>query len=294
MADKFEDPEDYYYVNDSPSPVEADGTIVVSRRKVRREQTRFNIDSFRSEINRGGVVSTHSYLVTFSKPNITSATGSPLSKFIEENGSILAMRCDSAILPGVRLLKDETIRRFGYGPIERVPYAVQFNDLTLNWVMDSRGKVLEFFNQWMNMIINFDSAGTRDMETTKRVGNLDFSPYEVGYKDDYVIPKMNIFVYDQESDQVVIYEVFDVFPSAINDVPVNWAEQDTPLRYSIEFSYTDINIITPKTSDDIPERLRRDFAEIDSQFNNARYSEFIGAAGTVIGSALSRLFKGSF
>jgi hypothetical protein len=245
-------------------------------------------------MTRGGVVSTHSYLVTFSKPNLGSGTASPLAKFIDQSSSILSMRCDSAILPGVRLLKDETIRRCGYGPIERVPYSVQFNDITLNWVLDTRGKVMEFFNMWMNMIVNHDSAGTRDMLTPKRTGDLDFSPYEIGYKDDYVIPKMNIFVYDQTLDQVVIYEIFDVFPSAINDIPVSWGEQDTPIRLSVEFSYTDLNIITPKTSDDIPDRLVRDFAEIDSQFNNARYSEFLGAVGDTIGAGLNRLFRGSF
>jgi len=251
-------------------------------------QSRFNIDSFKAEMNQSGIVPTHSYLVTFSPFNNGPAFN--LSNFITDNGSVLAMRCESAILPGIRLLKDETIRRYGYGPIERVPYSAQFNDITLNWVLDTRGKIMEFFNMWMKTIVNYDSAGGRDMVSTSTMGGLNYSPYELGYKDSYSNPKMNIFIYDNALDQVVIYEIFDVFPSAINDVPVSWGEQDSALKLSIEFSYTDINIITPKNTAEIPQRIFNDFATIQAQFNDARYAEFTGNKTDLFG----KIFTGSF
>jgi len=294
MPAEIENPEDENiqrrYDNDSPEFQPGEHSIVVSR----KQRSFFDIDTFRAEMKQGEIVPTHSFLVTFSKFGIDSPTASPLSRFIDNDSSLLAMRCDNAILPGVRLLKDETVRRYGYGPIERVPYSVQYNDITLNWILDRRGKVLDFFNQWLRMISNFDSHGTRDMRTETTVGSLSMAPYEVGYKDHYTCPKMTIYVYDHQSDRVVIYEIYDVFPSAINDVPVSWAEQDTALRYSIEFSYTDIRIITPKTSSEIPESVSEEFAEIDSQLVNSRYAEWFGDARSILAGGLGRFFRGSF
>ena len=288
MSDIFENPEDSERV---PSTDET-SEIIVRPRPART--TRFNIDTFRTEINKAGIVSTHSYLVTFGRFNSESSTARPIAQFLDNESEMLPMRCDSAILPGIRLLKDETIRRYGYGPIERVPYAVQFNDITLNWVLDRNSKILDFFNQWMRMVVNFDSAGGRDMQTERAQGDLSFAPYEMGYKDDYVIPKMNIFIYDNENDQIAVYEIFDVFPSAINDVPVAWGEQDTPLRLSIEFSYTDINILTPKSSQDFPEDLQRELTGIEALLNDQRFAPFLGDARTLTSQGIGRLFSGSF
>ena len=175
MSDVFENPEDANTAVQEPIGPE----IVVRPRAPRTE--RFNINTFKSEFNRSGIVRTHSYLVTFGRFNTTSSTAKPISDFLDNESEMIPMRCDSAILPGVRLLKDETIRRYGYGPIERVPYAVQFNDITLNCVVDKDAKILDFFNQWMKMIVNFDSAGGRDMQTPNRQGDLTFEPYEMGY-----------------------------------------------------------------------------------------------------------------
>ena len=144
------------------------------------------------------------------------------------------------------------------------------------------------------MIVNFDSAGGRDMQTPNRQGDLTFEPYEMGYKDDYVCPKMNIFMYDERSDKIVIYEIFDVFPSAINDVPVAWGEQDTPLKLSIEFSYTDMNIITPKSSRDIPLGLQSELNGLESLLNDQRFAPFLGDARTLASQGIGRLFSGSF
>lgn len=224
-----------------------DIVVTGQRAPVSVQQRRFNIDSFRSEFSKDNVVSTHSFLVSLSPFRSTSATARSLSSFIQNSSETITMRCDTAILPGIRLMKDETIRRYGYGPIERVPYSAQFNEITLNWILDGSAEILNFFNTWMQSIVNTDSAGGQDMRTPTRMGNVSYSPYELGYKDDYACPKMDIFVYDHRLQQVVVYEIFDVFPSAINDTPVSWAEQDTLLKYSIEFSYTDLIVSTPKS-----------------------------------------------
>lgn len=240
-----------FLVEDGAEPIyNSEGYIINSEIGGPGERTptrgRFSINTFMAEIAKNDILPTHSYLVTFSPFRINSLTGKYLSSFTED--SAIGLRCDTAILPGIRLLKNETVYRYGYGPIERVAYSAQFNDIQMTWIVDNRGNIMEFFNRWMQAIVNFDSAGTNDMRTPNNVGGLSYSPYEVGYKDDYACPKMNIHVYDSKLNSVITYEIYDVFPSAINDVPVAWGEQDTMMRLSVEFSYTDIKILTPRSS----------------------------------------------
>ena len=73
------------------------------------------------------------------------------------------MRCDSAILPGIDLLTNDNIRRYGYGPVESAAHGVQFGQARFTWMVDSRGKILNFFNDWMSSIVNFDSKGGVDI-----------------------------------------------------------------------------------------------------------------------------------
>ena len=205
----------------------------------------FNIQNFRSEINGKDILPTHSYLVVFSLFNSESAGIKNLSNFINNNGKQLVLRCDSAQLPGASLLKDDNVRRFGYGPIEQVPYGIQFNDLTLSWIVDRNAEIVEFFHQWMSIIVNHNSAGGGNMTSIDRYST--YSPYEVGYKDSYVNKQMNIFVYDRASNKTIEYEIYDVFIKQINDMSMAWDNQNSIMRLNTVFAYTDYIIKAPRS-----------------------------------------------
>ena len=70
-------------------------------------------------------------MVTFAPFRLGSEANAPLTEFVRYNSNKLILRCESAVLPTVQVLEEENIRRYGYGPIEKVPYGMQFNDLTL-------------------------------------------------------------------------------------------------------------------------------------------------------------------
>lgn len=209
----------------------------------------FNINSFRSEIWRNGSLPTHSYIVQFSPFLARSETAEPLGSFIKNFNNTLTMRCDSALLPGVNIMTSNDVRRYGYGPIENVPHGVIFNDITLNWIIDDRGFLVKFFNDWVSTIVNYGSYGGADMQTETQRGSISFAPYEVGYKDDYSNPKMSIFVYNRELDTVMEYQIFDVFPKSVLDTPIQWGEQDTLMKLSVMFSFTDMKIIHSSIED---------------------------------------------
>lgn len=205
---------------------------------------RFNINSFRSEINKG-ILQSNRYLVVLSPFNAGSRTTQPLSKFITDSASSLVLRCEAAMLPAVRLNTDDNIRRYGYGPVERVPHSVQFNEFMLTWMVDPKGKLVAFFNNWLHTIVNYQSKGGNAMSVPRANGKVPFAPYEVGYKDEYSCPLMSIFVYNTENDRVIEYKMYDVFPVGINDMSLAYGEGDTPLKFSVSFAFTDYEIMTP-------------------------------------------------
>lgn len=216
--------------------------IEVQGFKNRDSNSYFNIRNFRSEIWNGGIASPNRYLVSFSPFSIASGVSNPLSNFVRDFKDTLVMRCDTANLPGVNIMTESNIRRYGYGPVEHVAHGVTFNDITLNWIVDKRGLVNRFFHDWVSTIVNFNSKGGMDMRTETKIGSGSYSPYEVGYKDDYANYKMSVVVYDEKLKTAIEYEIFDVFPRMIMDTPLNWAETDSLLRLSVTFGYTDINI----------------------------------------------------
>lgn len=195
---------------------------------------RFDLNSFRTEMNKSGVVSTHSYLISFAPFNDSIMNGF---------SDMMTMRCDSAILPSIALLKEENVRRYGYGPVETVAHGVQFGQVRLTWVLDSNADVMSFFKRWFAKIVNFKSFGGSDMKT--KAGT--FSPYEIGYKDNYANDKMTIFVYDKQSKTIIEYAIYDCFPIMSEDIPLAWGETDSTIKFSVSFAFTDIDISLPKS-----------------------------------------------
>lgn len=195
----------------------------------------FNIDRFRAEVvGNDDVLTTHSYLVVFSPmPWVTSrATRDGID-------SRLTMRCDNAILPTVSLLQEQNIRRYGFGPVENVAYGVNVGDFTLQFIVDKRGTIVDFFEAWLNRIVNRDSFGGANMNNALRDGKR---PYEVAYKDTYVCPSVNVFVYDRSQNTVMEYNIYDVFPTGIQSMNLSWGEENSLMKLNVTFSFTDLRI----------------------------------------------------
>lgn len=217
-------------------------SVVEEEIVVRANRTqRFNLNHFKAEIKQQTVINTHSYLVQFAPFSVNS----PLGDYIDPSSRQLVMRCDSAILPGIDLLTNDNVRRYGYGPVESVAHGVQFGQARFTWIVDRKARVISLFNDWMNSIVNFDSSGGQTMNVDTGLRE-NFLPYEVGYKDDYANSNMIIFVYDSKNDTVAQYQLFDVFPQRVEDIPLSWSDTDSVVRLSVQMAYTDMKITTPQ------------------------------------------------
>lgn len=204
---------------------------------------RFNINEFFAEVRNDQILTNNKFLVQFQPFYATSKVTEKLKQFQLEDGETLTLRCEAASLPGPKFLTNNNIRRYGYGPVEHVVHDVQFSNISLTWIVDANAKLIEFFDAWTNIIVNYRSQGGSDMRTTVLYpGDVEYEPYNVGYKDDYACSRITIFVYNQELKQAVEYNLYDAFPVSISDVALDWGGKSSHLRYTVTFAFTDIRV----------------------------------------------------
>ena len=207
----------------------------------------FNINSFRSEVINNDILPSHSYLVTFAPFRAGYDENKLLTSFVIEKRNTLMMRCESIILPTPSLLEEENIRRYGYGPVEKVPYGVQFSDVSMTWLVDSNSEIIEFMHRWMNTIVMHDSPNANMAQSSeKRPGLEGYRPFEVGYKDAYTNPVVRVYVYNRQQQVVTEYELFDVFPMNIQSMNLAWSDENQMQKLTVNFAYTNMRVRAPK------------------------------------------------
>lgn len=205
----------------------------------------FNISRFRGNVSASdSVLPNHSFLVTFAPMDWVSSRA-----LREDIHSLLTMRCENAVLPSINLLQEQNIRRYGYGPVENVAYGVNVGDFTLQFIVDKDAAIIDFFEAWLNRIVNRDSYGGADMNSDSDVylANYKVKPYEIAYKDSYACSSVNVFVYDRAQNTVLEYNIYDVFPTGIQSMNMSWSEENSLMKLNVTFSFTDFRI-RPKIS----------------------------------------------
>jgi hypothetical protein len=211
----------------------------------------FDINSFRSEIINNDVLPSHSYLVTFAPFRLGFPENAPLTDFVTNKRNTLVMRCENIVLPTPSLLEEENIRRYGYGPVEKIPYGVQFSDVSMTWLVDKRAEIIDFMHQWMNTIVMHDSPNANmsksyDPENSRDWLSYSYSPFDVGYKDGYANPIVRIYVYNRQNETVTEYEMYDVFPMNIQSMNLGWADENQVQKLTVNFAYTNMKVRAPQ------------------------------------------------
>ena len=215
----------------------------------------FDINSFRSEMITNDVLPAHAFLVTFSPFRVGFPENAPLNNFVVNKRNTLVMRCENVTIPTPTLLKDDDVRRYGYGPVEKVGYGVQFGDISMTWIVDNKAEIIDFMYQWMNTIVSHDSPNTNMARTTDingfRPGLGGYNPFEVGYKDAYSNPIVRIYVYNRQNQTVTEYEMYDVFPQNIQTINMAWGNENEIQKLNVTFSYTNMKMKAPlKTTEE--------------------------------------------
>jgi hypothetical protein len=142
----------------------------------------------------------------------------------------LSLYAEGAQLPGLNIQTDN-IKRYGLGPMESVPYSIQNNDITVNFIGDGKGEVYKYFYNWMHSIVKGDSFITGSGSSSSGL-----APYEVEFKEDYR-STLTISTFNEQGQNVLQYELYDAFPKNLPDVTLNWSDNSTMMQFGVTFGY---------------------------------------------------------
>lgn len=178
------------------------------------------IGNFMAEIRSAGVARTNLFDVEITAPIILNGN---------KTASKISLYAEGAALPG-RTISTTDVVRYGYGPHEKVPYSMQFNDVTLQMIGDGQGEVYKFFYNWMQGIVR----GDKDVVAGKSDSNGK-QPYEVEFKDQYA-STITIRQYNEQGDTVFASKLIDAFPISVPDVSLSWSDSSM-MQFSVTFAY---------------------------------------------------------
>jgi hypothetical protein len=136
----------------------------------------------------------------------------------------------AADLPGVALTT-RSIVRYGYGASEKKPSAPSFNDVVAYFYNDQNSINLNFFQDWLNYIVDFDMS-----QSITRNG-----VYEVQYKKNYAVDAEFTLVDNTGNDTYTIV-MRDLFPTAIPETKFSMDPAPTMMMVVVMFSFTDWSI----------------------------------------------------
>jgi hypothetical protein len=190
----------------------------------------FNINEFKSKINQYGGLSRTSFFVV----NILeSSIDRPSSEFIPTKD--LRFFCKTVTLPGVNLNVAE-YRPNAFGLPQSIPIGMTNETLNCVFMLDSNHRVLSYFHEWMQKVVNFDTSGG----AFSSVG--DRFPYELGYKKDYAYNMEIVFYSAHDIEDFYTCTLTDVFPTQIGSINLSWEENNSVATLPVNFSYSAIKM----------------------------------------------------
>jgi len=129
----------------------------------------------------------------------------------------LGMQCEQAELPGTSLITaDAKI----YGPIYKVPYQKQYNDMNMTFVCTNDFYEKKLFDKWIECIMPPDTNNLR---------------FPKGNSTRY-LTDITVIQFDEFIKQIYAVKLIDAFPVSVSSMPLSWSD-DGVHRLTVSFAY---------------------------------------------------------
>jgi hypothetical protein len=120
----------------------------------------------------------------------------------------MRFRTESVKLPGITILTSDN-NKYGVGPTQKFPHSANFNENSLSIVCDREGNIWNFWYEWARSIFQFNGTDNA------------VPGYYAEYKDNYSTT-IQVQTFNQEGDIVQTINMFEAFPTSVQDIPLNW------------------------------------------------------------------------
>lgn len=173
----------------------------------------FNVSEFLGnlEVN-NGLAKPAKFQVDIVLPSIM------LGSFDTNDSRKLSLQCEAAELPGKNFVTEDVKI---YGPIYKIPFQTQYNDISLTFLCSGNFHERKLFDKWLNLIMPTDRNNLRFPKGDNQTGYLT---------------TIHIRQFDDIGNEIYKVKLIDTFPINVQSQTLNWSE-DGFHRLTVAFSY---------------------------------------------------------
>lgn len=187
----------------------------------------FNVGTFLGKVQEAnGLARANRYLVEIDTPQGAWVQSSGGAGVVQS----LQFFCDNVNIPGAAIIPVDH-RRNSIGPFDRRAQAIVPSEISASFMLDARGRNLNFFQQWATNIV---SMGGPEKAADVTVDFKGAAFGEIAYRSDY-ITTMRIKTFDMAAQHINTTTMYEVWPSQIGDVTLGWAQNDEIARLTVNF-----------------------------------------------------------
>lgn len=184
-------------------------------------QQEFSLDKFTGKIQeRNSLARANRFVVKIAPPAWAAGQADTVND--------LMFFCDAVNLPGASIVPVD-IKKQGYGTFDRRASNIIPEEVTCSIMLDSAGRNLSFFHQWLANIVNMNARYGEDGAVNGATTG------EVYYRDHYLSPKIEIEVYDTAARLTNRVTCYDIWPSQVSPVSLGWTQNDEFARVQVNF-----------------------------------------------------------
>lgn len=174
-----------------------------------------DLNEFKAVALQGGILRPNRFKVRFYPPTGLNL-GSPAGlEFWGETSEIPLLQ-----------LGTHQMQRHGYGSPHKRPNMATYQEWQVVFRVDSEGQVWQYFHNWMEQIVNND------------INRAGPGLYEIAYRDTY-LADLECTVYDTFDNKAIDVTMIEAFPMALSPIKLDWADNNSYMRASVVFSFTD-------------------------------------------------------
>jgi hypothetical protein len=202
----------------------------------------FDVNDFVQKIKPYGFQKPSKFLAVLYVPN--GMTGEFDGSFSLKAIQQFEFWCSAVPFPGLDI-STSPIRPFGYGPIEKRPYAAAFGECQLTINCDVKGMEWTFFKNWLSCVCNFDTnpvngkGGVSFYSSNRTVSGGDYVyPYEVAYKVDYAT-SCDLVSFDDSGNPNLTLTLNECYPISLSNMRFDWSQGENISTFNVVLAYRD-------------------------------------------------------